>query len=217
MKKTIFSRIYFPGLISLVFLPLVVVYIYLHRLKTEAKWGIEIGWNNDTSIKDANKFKTQKLNILDYKNFPVVTINGNKENNNESLHQLAIACAKIVSNQNGKNGIVAELKDNASYGDLVDVLDVGLRFKDKIDIIPYNDRVYFTTFPRKKAGADVKETIPLFIICGNALWGERRDRIAQSKELFNDTAKSFWPALIPFSLMVFFAIRNRRRLRPAHC
>jgi hypothetical protein len=211
MKQRPFTRFYFPGLISLVFLPLGVVYMYVHRLKTDARWGIEIAWHNEASIKEANKFRIQKVSFLDYKNFPVVTITGNKENNNKSLHQLAIACVKMAAEQNMTNGIMAELKNNASYSDLVNVLDIGLRFKDKINVIPYSDRVYFTSVPLKKAGADVIEAVPTLIVCGNALWGEQRNRIAQSKELFNYTAKSFWPTLIPFSLMIFFAIRNKRR------
>ncbi|MEO7215324.1 hypothetical protein [Mucilaginibacter sp.] len=211
-----FFRLYFPGLISLVFLPVIGVSIYLYKVKVSARVGMDVVWWNDASIKSWNKYTKPKLKISDYKDFQVITLAGDKKDNAKALQQLALNCTELIKKNKAGSGVTVSLTDNAQYSDLVNVLDLGYSFKGKINFMPYHDKVYFVMPYYKTDEGSVIKATPLFI-CGNSYVFMRQDLAYQSTAQFITTVKSLWPTSIPFLLMIFFSFRARKRRNMGTC
>jgi hypothetical protein len=217
MKRKPFTRFYFPGLISLVFLPLMCIGYAAYIGKLDRWTMMDVAWSDDASIKDWNgNMKTAKIDIKTFKKFSQLTLTGNNSHDSATITRLKILCAQLISSNNKTGGVTVTLTSKSTYDNLVNVLDAGFGFDYKISFMPYRDKVFFY-LPQSRSGiASPKENGPPFFICGNSYVFKPEPSLADNARQYLSVITPFWPAFIAFILMIFFSIRGKRNLQTAH-
>jgi len=76
MNKPKFNKIYFPGLISLCFVPLLCVWYFFHIGKFEKLTMLRAYWTNDTAAKQLTDYSTKHFNIHTYRKFHDMYLTG---------------------------------------------------------------------------------------------------------------------------------------------
>nr|WP_294950192.1 hypothetical protein [uncultured Mucilaginibacter sp.] len=195
MKRPVFSRIYFPGLISLVLLPLMCYGYFAYQAGLSKMSGM------DVAFADVDFFERVKFDV---KNFEARStkfeISGDAKNNSATLSKLKILCNDIIRKNKYGEGVMVTIKDDADYQDFVNLMDVGL--STKVSFTAYQNKVFYTLFkPVKTEWGRVPHPIhDYFEIVYN-----------RSELPLLATISRFWPSAIAFLLMIFFAIRSKRR------
>ena len=181
---------------------------FLHKGQL-SKWAMmNVTCLDDASIKLLNKYGA-KIRISDYEKFPVLVFSNNPVENANNLKRLVMECKALIQAHAYGKGITVRFEDNATYKDWVDVLDTVYRL-EAMGFAPYENKVYFLL--PKPVPPQKNAFVPF---CGTSYWQMLVDDNAELP--FYDKLKnnlkplsSFWPSLIPLTLMIFFSLRKRR-------
>ena len=133
MKMPKFHKLYFPGLISLVFLPLMCIWYFMSQ-DVFHKYGImEVAWMPKS---DLNKYVSsygKKFNVETFRKYERITLSGNLDKDDVSLNNLKRLLIQLSAKNDTLNGIKVSFGKHATYEELVNVLDICYQ-KDKDDL-----------------------------------------------------------------------------------
>lgn len=209
--KAKFRRLYFPGMISLLFLPLFYILLLFRHEKFTRLYRMDVVcWSPDYEI-----VTHQKVVMIDtLRQYTVINIGGNALKNQRAFTLLNSKVKQLELLHDIKNGVKVIFTQGATYQDFVTVLDRG--FNDTISYAPYNDAVYFVV-PAKQHPAAKIQLMP----CRGILYGDDlyyRPQINFTDRIglyFKDIKASLpeiaalWPAAIPLICMFWFGLRRR--------
>lgn len=142
-RKPLFYRIYFPGLISLIFLPLMCIGYFLYTGKLERLFLMDIVWANDAHIKHLSKVFGQEINIKTLRNFNDQSLIGDKKKDNLILLNLKKNIRKLETVADTVNGYSITFTNKTKYSEVVQTLDIcKASDQNKINYAVYNDQVF---------------------------------------------------------------------------
>ena len=136
-----FSKLYFPGLISLIFLPLICV-IYLWNDGKFQKIGVMnvVIFNTD----DLQQIpKTESFNIEKIRKYQIINFTGNPDSDVNKEIKISNLIQQLSRKRDFSNGICISFGKHAKYKDFINVLDAGYHSSDTdIITLPYNDKIF---------------------------------------------------------------------------
>ena len=209
LKPIILPKIYFPGLISIVLLPLCcIIYIYYYQVQ----YGMKISWFDSKGIERLNRLYGQKIDYTTFRRYSNLYLTGYKEHDKSELKRLKKFADALVLTDDQKNGVCINLTYKTKYQDIITALDICMNH-ESLGVIPLNDNIYLFKFDTPVSYPPIKK--PPVIDLGNDVVV-----IAPSHKIFNDlqvffSIASFWPCLIPLVGMFYFWSKTKRMKRAA--
>ncbi len=204
LKPILFSNIYFPGLISIVGLPIVcIIYLVFYQ----AKYAMPVWWFDDNGIKRLNTHFSQNIDFENFRTYTNLYLTGEKRHNIAELETFKSIADKLVSKSDFKNGVRIVLTNNSQYQDLVTLLDICMNYKT-LGVIPYNNHVLVFKWFNDKSLSPARpiDDSALLPPDGNNRWlsSYLSEQNIDYEHLHLNFLKFFWPSLFPLVGMVFF-------------
>lgn len=214
MKPKPFSRIYFPGLISLVFLPLMCIGYFAYKGRLERLAMLDVFWTSDNYYKPGYVYKDKAFDIHAYRKLKNIQI-GSYHTDTSLLKKINDKVERLITTKDTVNGYCVVLTDKATYGDLVGLLDIFDRYKDNgIIALPYKDSIFIVhkiykiyQGPMFECGL-IRPSLPKPTLFENMIKSVlvfKKDVLLSAKSLL-----SFWPSLIALVLMIFFSLKIKK-------
>ncbi|TDW47337.1 hypothetical protein EV144_105359 [Flavobacterium sp. 270] len=178
-RKRIF---YVPGLISLIFIPLLFLLHfyqtdYLHDIK-----GLDVNFRNNES------FITNK--VKDLRKYKVFAFERSIKYNNDSLNKLRFSLKKLRRDNDTINGIRVHFGKKMDYEVFVEVVDI-LYTENISTWMLYNDDIWIFERPKREDVETIKEKAQKSCICYiDHSWGKRQ-REEEYRKL-QDNYKNYW-------------------------
>ena len=217
MNRPKFSRIYFPGLISLVFLPMMCIWYLVSVGKYNTLSGIKIAWGSDEFVNDYLKSQ-KKSDINHVRKFDDFILTGDKSHDKLYLDDLPNRINKLAVASDTINGIRIALTAHTSYDEIVGAIDAYYQFpNDHLVFLPYQDKFFIWRIGNGN-NPPLQYKHPPFI-CGTVYLHQAKpdvpffsiENIKKSLTNITDFLAEFWPSVIAFILMLSFLILRKRR------
>jgi len=202
-RLIIFSNIYFPGLISIVLLPLIgIIYFYFYQVK----YAMPVTWFDKAGIERVNKLHSTDVDLEKFRSYTKIYLTGDQSHDKNELIRLPSLLDKLLAKDDTKNGISVFLASKTRYQELVTTLDIGYRYQ-ALSVIPYYNKIFIFKFAH--------DSRSLIAASGKGLLFDdlifityRETFLEKVKRTFDDIIP-LWPILIPFGGMVYFGKRRR--------
>lgn len=208
--KTLFNRLYFPGMISIVCLPLLCIGYFAYRTGFKQLAMLDVVWSTDASIKSWNDHFATKININDFKDYPQYIINEDAFNNQKVLSKVKALCREVIRKKEYGKGVTVNFADESEYRDLINVIDAGYNLKE-ITYILYNNSIIFTlTKPYKVKNVPNLGNDMVFMCDAGDFHSFTSDFLLPITNKITQYSKEFWPSIIAFLMMMFFSIKRRK-------
>ena len=140
MSKPKFDKFYFPGLISLVLLPLLCIFYFLNNHYFDKQYGIKANWCNDAVIKSALVNRNEKFDVNTFRIFESNLLTGNEENDRAVLNLFEQNIKKLASLKDTVNGYCIVFTRHTKYQDIVKSIDICSQ-NENIGYIFYKNKV----------------------------------------------------------------------------
>src|SRR6185437_1694033 len=142
MIRPIFSKIYFPGLISLVFLPLICIWYFLSEGKFNRLSKIDITWGTDKWVNYYLKTK-KNSDINKVRKFNDFILTGDEHHDKHYLNNLPNQINMLAVVGDTVNGIRISLTPHTSYNEFVRSIDAYYQFpNDRMVLLPYQNKFF---------------------------------------------------------------------------
>lgn len=160
----VIKRLYFPGLISLVFLPLMCIGYLLYAGKFQKLYMLDIAWAGDKFA----KYLTNSTGI-DYKthrNYQDLRLTGDENQDSRSLIKLQQKIKALETSSDTINGYSITFTQRTKYVNVVQALDIGMNVEpSKMGLLILNDQVLIWKL-NKHAGYKLAVAHKPLFICG---------------------------------------------------
>lgn len=201
--KPKFSKFYFPGMISLVVLPLLCVVYLAISSHFFQKYGVI------TLKADAEPYFTQlersgidkRVDIKTGRNYAPIKLTGDKARDANEQKQLEALIGQLILKKDTASGISIQFGQHATYANMVDVIDKCEQSRyDNIEYSFCNGELYIRYV---NIGVDplIGDLLPLI--------KEYKAPYPSVRNIFN-LLSSFWPSLLAFIAMISFAFSKKR-------
>jgi hypothetical protein len=147
MRRLKFNKIYFPGLISLCFVPLLCIWYFFHIGKFERLTRLTVVWANNGAVNEWNKLLLKPSNINTYRKFIVDSLTGNELHDKVVAADFEAKLADYVTKKDTINGFEVIFTRHAKYGDIVSLIDVCKNRADEKIVFALIDNKIFASFP----------------------------------------------------------------------
>jgi hypothetical protein len=138
LKPIISTKIYFPGLISAILLPMAcVVYLYFYR----PKYGMNVSWFDKKAIERLNKNYSENIDFENFRIYNNLYLTGDAEHDKIELIRLEKLADSLVAKNDYKNGIKVVLTNKTKFQDIVTSLNIGMNHKP-LGMIPFDANIY---------------------------------------------------------------------------
>ncbi len=215
MSRPKFHKLYFPGLISLVFLPLMCIYYLIDNGAFHRYRVMDVSWENKESLHDCSKYENKKIDVEAFLKYKKLSLTGNVNHDASDIKKVSTLIRQLENNSDTLNGIKVSLGNHANYADLVEVLDICYRNESKnITGMPYDNQIFIwfiksvkqTSLPDLDKGG--YNEMKNFQILGDdtTLTKFQRFLTTISKYLV-----PFWPCALIFILMLYFTFSKKIR------
>ena len=213
MQKNVtikFKRFYIPGMISLIFFPILCVcYITISTIKTEER-AIKVTMpppDGSDVIITSYSFEVPK------RNFRQIRLDGISTVDKTNLEYAELAIRRIVKDRDTINGIKFTFNKNSSYGTWVSALNICLKENAKQYVAKGNDIWVFNNFEKEKLPSNVnKLNSPYFSLENDMLYMEsEEDKLYNQKKKINFMIERLNFLILPiiiFVTLVVCAIRK---------
>jgi hypothetical protein len=125
MSRPKFHKLYFPGLISLIFLPLMCICCFLSNNVFHKYRVMEIA---SMSKAELNKYVSSrhgiKFDVETFRKYKVLTLIGNSKHDSRELSELKILLTELNIADDTVNGVKVALGSHTQYGEVVNALDI---------------------------------------------------------------------------------------------
>ncbi|RYF12070.1 MAG: hypothetical protein EOO42_20570 [Flavobacteriales bacterium] len=220
-----FSKLYFPGLISLLLLPVIcVIYISYSLLPqyfiTDIQWESSAGLQKyrDNNREDFTSISVDRY-IYQHRRFNKLTITGNAEKNKAVFEKAKSLIGQLISKKDTLNGVSIAFGTKANYADVVNAISIC--YENEHPNFPFRliDDQLLTYYYKPQ----IKETVPHIIIpniimCGTGMYeygvysnsGNLYKSVKSLKENTGISA-SLWYVVFALWLFLFCAMLFRLR------
>jgi hypothetical protein len=211
-----FKKIYFPGLISLIFLPLFCLTKIIYPTYFEKKTGIPVNWLNS---KEFNRDIHKSFRLQSSRKLEDDSLTSEKINNDIVFARLRQKIAHYESTDDTLSAYRITFANKSKYEDVVNVLDILQTYQKKsLAYMWLNDKIEVFKIkpsPIKKS----RGTLDVHIFtCGTRSYVESESVSFFSSENFTgmfNSAKEFtwkfWMPLVFLLLMLISAIVSKRK------
>lgn len=214
-----FRRLYFPGLISLVLLPMMWI-CYLISSNTFHKYqAMTFVWVSKAQLNIWIGDHDKKLNADNCRKYTVLNLTGNSREDDKSTAKLRALLNMLFTKNDTINGIKVILGNHATYNQLVEVYDAGLQYKDQgLWLAPTEKEIFFGhVAPRPIAlsasGRYLYNDIVSFRPKNN-MSDQSPLSIEKIVTVLSEActaAIKFWPSTLAFIMMLWFAFNKSER------
>jgi len=212
LKPILSSQIYFPGLISLVILPLLCIGYFWKNGWLDQKTMLNVAYFNDAINKRiAERSDKPQFHPNSFRKYTEFVLTGSEKQNDITIREIIEGSKKLEVNKDTVNGYIIKFTNRTKYADVVKTFDYCNR--DSVGLI-YGDKVYFYW---AKPWVPSKNNILI-------TEGDLMIRIPSSQSFFEklnvdikkdiDFLKPFWPCLIPLAGMMYFWRKSRIEPNP---
>ncbi len=209
MSKPKFRKLYFPGLISLVLLPVMCI-CYLISNNTFHKYRImSIAWASKENInREISRPGKWWFNVETFRKYRILNLTGNAKNDAVVLDSLKILLERLTAKKDTVNGINVSFSNKIQYYELVDALDICFADKDEqLAFAPMANKILIAHMsPVKYDSVGLTQDIVLFT---DVIYSK-----PTISDIFIKASKiliEFWPSVLAFILMIYFTINKRKR------
>jgi hypothetical protein len=146
---------YVPGMISLLMIPILMIYFIHNYIQSPAKYAIEICWADETLFK---RYPEMFGPLPPKRNYVNILLSGNNIENKQNLRSAQFKIRNILFKKDTLNGVHFEFNDSSEYWTLVKAIDICL-IENAERYIPYKNHLWFFYAPRPVP--DTSNQIPL--------------------------------------------------------
>lgn len=142
-SRSKFSKFYFPGMISLVCIPLLCIYLFFCK-KSQQLGRLEFITISKQELLESNKLRYPIYSIFTAKRiYSDLVFSGNQMHDDNVRKDLQLTIKQLITKKDTINGVIAELGTHSKYADLVNIVDLCHRPENhNIVFAFYNDRFY---------------------------------------------------------------------------
>lgn len=205
------KRFYIPGMISLIFFPILCVYyITISTIKTEER-AITVIMN---PLEGSDVIMTNYASLIPERNFRQIILNGMSYEDKMNLGYAEHAIRRMINDRDTINGINFTFNKNVSYGILVSALNVCLKENAKQYVLKGNDIWVFynlenDNFPSKS----IRSTERNYSLENDVFYMEsKEDALYNKKKKVNFIIERIRFLVLPFILFVILIIRAIRKI-----
>ncbi|MFI5163590.1 MAG: hypothetical protein ACHQHN_20105 [Sphingobacteriales bacterium] len=217
MRKSKFHKLYFPGLISLVGLPLICIWHLLNHQPFRRQNGMRVAWESAASLKEWTKFTHQKFDFRSFRKYKDLFLTGNKLHDAGEIRNLLGLITLLEKRTDTINGIRLSLQIHTRYEEIVNVLDICYQDEsENITAMPYENKIliWYNSSHQHLATDDLDKGGIMITQVENRFLVVRPDsHVGFNVELTNcfNIIRSFWLSIIVFLLMIYFTLSKTRR------
>ncbi|WP_295674835.1 hypothetical protein [uncultured Mucilaginibacter sp.] len=137
----IFHKLYFPGLISLLFLPLMCIGYFAFTGKFQQLTLLPVAWFNKDGMDQFNKFRKEKFDVFTFRKYTDLVLIGDTRTDDVSLNQMKYSTTNLLKTNDFATGVCVAFSNNARYDEMVAVIDFCNQSKG-VDFILYDNKVF---------------------------------------------------------------------------
>jgi len=211
MNRAKFHKLYFPGLISLVFLPLMCIGYFAYNSGFQKLTSIRISWSNKQSL---DKLLKKDFDITTYRKYTYIKLTGQIDLDNVEIKKAKSISTDLINNKDYVNGVDIFFDSKTTYSELIEILDFCDLQNRKLTYVPYDDHVYM--FGNKPFSLDkpVHSSYNDVIICGNAFLEHNHqasffERLSTEIKSMLKDLRPFWPSMIILLIMIILPFVKR--------
>jgi hypothetical protein len=208
MSRPKFRKIYFPGLISLVCLPLMCIGYLVQNNTFYKLQGMPITWC------DAKLFK--EFHIATFRKYEAINISGNSSSDVAEINKINSRLKQLLIKDDVKNGIKVIFGDKSNYAEFINVLDICFLNSDKgLVFAPYGNKLFIGHVRLQSSPASSVHHLYNDVIIQKASVREPDFSSEQNIKTFfsklSRLAEKYWAPILAFTIMLVFAFSKRRR------
>lgn len=219
-SKRQLKTLYFPGLISLLGLPLLLTAYLFCTNSFKQERAMDVAWISDQWIKETNvdykgnRFFEKYLFSIPKRNYITIEITSNPTINSFKIELIARLTKRLITKKDSVTGYKIKFTKSALYASLVKVLDI-CRLRDTSGFLsfPYHDDIYIAYKPHHIYMPLSPK--PRVFICGTGLAerrGYQRSHAYQQLAGMGDNLLKSWPVFLMLIPMIYFAFRKKRMI-----
>src|ERR1700744_591099 len=199
-----YNKFYFPGIISLVILPLLCV-VYLFKDKMLPKYGVlKITTYNEKEVANTYSLPVDMKDINSYRKYYDVSFTGNPGHDAEEHARLKMLLKQLNTKVDMVNGIRVTLNTHAKYKDMVAVFDDSYQNDKRTTGIAMVNNKIFIYQP-----GTIKPSNFNIPPCGGIVHFLPSPQPLTFSQKIQQLYR-FWPSAIVFVAMIGFAISRKR-------
>jgi hypothetical protein len=209
-SRSKFSKFYFPGLISLICLPLLCIGYFAYGNYFQKIGVIGVTWYDTNGFNEMAKYTHMKIDINTFRKYTILSFNGDVKHSEFEMKRLNELVSSLSRKKDSVNAIKITYERGAVYKDFVSAVDAGHQYGEKnIGTLLYNNEIYiYYHKPPKNTTATTIDNGPITIKQPAVFFSMQRLRLAMSQLCQN--LLDLWPSAIAFIAMVGFAISKKR-------
>jgi hypothetical protein len=200
-----FRKLYFPALISLLFLPAMCIFYLADNKIFDKYYAIKVAWTTKDEMSRMASLTGERFDITTFRKYKVLKLTGNSKEDAIELDYLKSALNQLTDKNDTVNGINVSLSNHAKYGELVTALDICLQDKDdRLSFTPIGNEIFIAHL------ACVKHEVVLPPPCGGIIPQKSIEPFISVNKISADLM-AFWPSVLAFLMMLGCAIYKRKR------
>lgn len=203
MKKLTLNNFYSPGLISIVFVPLLCVYylVSINAFKEYQTISLDI-WNGKESAKNRS-IGTHKF--LESKTYETINFTGAKDDI-EKLIQARKKVKQLILTEDQQHGVKFHFGQKSTYNTFVETINILIEEQAKV-YIPYKNDIFFVN-PKKQIKSIDNKKIK-FVTCRCCFTINQEQDTKIDWDAHFKTLKRFSFPLLFFILMLYFGLKRK--------
>jgi hypothetical protein len=206
-----FRRFYFPGLISLIFLPLFIIGYFMFNGTFNRFSAMKVVWTNDESVGEFLNCK--QCNIKHFRKFDDEVLTGNEDSNKVLIARLEKKVHYLKSTTDTNTAYSITFSSKARYSDIVKVIDIC----EHCDAKDYGFILYKNKALIWKATSYAPNKVPT--LDHIAAFGDDvlpmeptpYDKFVKKVTVFGKYFASYWPSALILVPMIWFGVVKRKR------
>jgi len=217
MNRPKFSKIYFPGLISLVFLPLMCIWYLVSHNEFQEYRAMDIIWMPKKQLNSWVSRHGKKFDVETFRNYSLININGNGSDDAKAFSRLESSFNQLAAKNDTINGIKLSFGDHASYGELIRALDFCLQDDDQgLFLAPTGSEIFIArngiAKPQPHKQSKLNNSDVYWV--GDMVFHKPKPPPSSIEDGLRETYNAllrFWPSVLAFILMLSFIVLKKSR------
>lgn len=214
MNRPKFSKIYFPGLISLVFLPLLCICYLISNNSFQEYRAMDIMWLPKKELNAHDSQYGRKFDVETFRKYSLINITGNEKADALAFSRLRSSFNQLAAKNDTTNGIKLSFGIHATYGELVSALDFCLQDDEDQGLFfaPTESGIFIG-----RNGIAKSLIAPPGNLDNDVVYYKPKqpfisfEKINSGLIYLYKILKEYWPSVLAFILMLSFIILKKRR------
>ena len=208
-------KLYFPGLISLVFLPVMCICYFVSNNTFHKYRVMDVTWADKQVMNKWLNGSGQRFDQETFRKYHILSLTGDPKHDTLELRTLKEQLAQLLMKNDTVNGIKISLGSHTQYGEYVSALDICFQDTDKyLSFNPMGYNIFISHLPLHAALLKERRFLPPcggIVFCGTTIKATNdeplNDKIIKAYRIIG----RFWPSILMFIAMSFFTIFRWRR------